>query len=98
MYRGVPYTTRSTYFYGGRSYPYYGYGGYGDYWFHPAWYYYTPFFPAFYYDQPYMYNGAYYPGGFSFTKLIIGVLVIVFIFWLLGKIFGGRGTKYTSYR
>jgi hypothetical protein len=100
-YRGVPYTTRSTYFYGGRSYPYYGYGGYGDYWFHPSWYYWLPFHPAFYYGAPYEYQGAYYPGGFSFTRLIIGILVIVFIFWLLGKLFGGgggRGVKYTSYR
>jgi hypothetical protein len=99
-YRGVPYTTRSTYFYGGRSYPYYGYGGYGDYWFHPSWYYWMPFHPAFYYNAPYMGpDGAYYPGGFSFIRLLMGLVFFVFVIWLLSRLFGGGGgVKYTTYR
>ncbi len=93
------YYSNRGYYYGGGYYPAYGYGGYGDYWFHPAWYYWLPFHPAFYYGAPYYYGGAYYPGGFSFTRLIIGILVIVFIIWLLSKIFGGgKGVRYTSYR
>ncbi|HWD39830.1 MAG TPA: hypothetical protein VG944_13355 [Fimbriimonas sp.] len=98
-YRGVSPVYQSRYYYGGGYYPSYYYGGYGDYWFHPAWYYWLPFHPAFYYSPPYMYNGAYYPGGFSFTRLILGILVIMFVLWLLSRIFGGgRGVRYTNYR
>ncbi len=89
------------YYGGGRYYGYYG-GGYGDYWYHPAWYYWMPFHPAFYYNAPYYSDGAYYPGGFSFTRFIVGILIIVFIFWLISRMFrgggGGGGIKYTMYR
>jgi hypothetical protein len=96
----MAYTSYSPrYYYGGGYYPVYYYGGYGDYWYHPSWYYWTPFHPAFYYSAPYMYNGAYYPGQFSFMRLIIGILIIVFIIWLLAKLFGGgKSVRYTSYR
>lgn len=104
-YRGVPYTSRSTVMFGGSYHPAYYYGGFGDYsysWLHPAWYYWMPFHPAFYYNPPVYYGGGYYPGEFSFTRLIIGILLIWFIFWLLGRLFfGGGGSKnvrYTMYR
>jgi hypothetical protein len=69
---------------------------------HPSWYYWTPFHPAFYYGSPYLSNGVWVPGGFSFTRLIISILFFVFIIWLIAKIFGGGGgggrkVKYTSY-
>jgi hypothetical protein len=91
----------SSYYVGGMGYRSYYYGGYGDYWFHPAWYYWMPFHPAFYYGAPYMYNGAYYPGGFSFMRLIMGIFIILFVLWLLSLIFrggGGRNVRFTSYR
>ncbi len=106
VYRGVPYTSRNSYYIGGGYHPAYSYGGWGDSWYHPAWYFWTPFHPAFYYSQPYYYNGGYYPGDFSFGRLILGVIIVLFAFWLIGKIFfrgggsggGGRGIKYTMYR
>jgi hypothetical protein len=88
--------------YGGYGYyPSYGYfGGYSYGWFHPAWYYYTPFYPAFYMDAPYLgSDNMYHPGGFSFFKFILGIVLIAFIIWLLVKLFGGgKRIKYTSYR
>lgn len=95
-------TPSYTYSYGGRSYPAYSYGGYGDYWYRPHWYYWLPFHPAFYYGAPYLgSDGYYYPGGFSFSRLLLSLVFFVFLFWLIGKIFfggGGRRVKYTSYR
>lgn len=103
-YNGRSYATRP-YSYGGRSYnAIYG-GGYGDYWYHPAWYYYTPFHPAFYFGGPtYVsdgYGGGYYaPGGFSFFRFIIGGMVLMFILWLVVRIFTGfggrRNIRYTN--
>jgi hypothetical protein len=87
------------YYYGG--YPAYGgwWTGYSYGWMHPAWYYYTPFWPSFYFGAPTYYNGVLYPGEFQWGKLFLGIIVIVFIFWLLGKIFGGgKGVRYTTYR
>ena len=103
-YNGRSYSS-SPYSYGGRTYhAIYG-GGFGDYWYHPAWYYWMPFHPAFYYGGPVYVNdgaGGYYaPGGFSFFRLIIGGLFFLFVLWLIVRIFtgfGGRkGVRYTSY-
>ncbi len=103
-YGGRNYSTRQ-YSYGGRSYhAVYG-GGFGDYWYRPAWYYWTPFHPAFYFGGPTYVNdgmgGGYYaPGGFSFFRLIIGAMLLMFVFWLVFKIFtgfgGGKSIRYTS--
>ncbi len=67
---------------------------------HPAWYYWVPFHPAFYYSPPVYYNGGYYPGDFSWFRFLLGIAIIIFIFWLIARLFrGGRGRrlKYTSY-
>lgn len=87
----------SVYSYGGRSAHYYG--GYGDYWYHPAWYYWMPFHPAFYYGAPYIgADGFYHPGGFSFFRLIFGLLLFAIILGFIGKMFfGGRSVRYTTY-
>ena len=91
------------YYYGGGYYPAYYYGGWSDYsfyWMHPAWYYWMPFHPAFYYSQPVMYNGVMYPGDFSWMRFFIGVLIIIFVIWLITRLFrggSGRRLKYTSY-
>jgi len=98
---GGGYRSSAPIYYGGGYHSVYYGGGYGDYWYHPAWYYWLPFHPAFYYGSPYYDNGYYHPGGFSFFRLLIGIFVIVFILWLLARIFGGgggRGVRYTSYR
>lgn len=88
-----------SYSYGGRNYSAHYYGGYGDYWYHPSWYYWMPFHPAFYYNAPYMgSDGYYYPGGFSFMRLLEGLLVFAFVIWLISRIFGGgKGVRYTTY-
>ena len=97
MYNGRSYSTQP-YYYGGRSYhAVYG-GGWGDYWYHPAWYYWTPFHPAFYFGGPtYVgdgYGGGYYaPGGFSFFRLIFGGLILLFLVWLVLRIFTGFGGR-----
>jgi hypothetical protein len=81
-------------YYGGHPYSYHYYGGWSDYsfgWAHPSWYYYTPFYPTFYYSPPYYYGGVAYPGDFSWGHLIFGILIIMFIFWLIGRMFRGAG-------
>jgi len=87
----------SSYFYGGRSAHYYG--GYGDYWYHPAWYYWTPFHPAFYFGAPYIgSDGYYHPGGFSIIRLFMSLVFFVFVLWLIVKIFfGSKSVRYTTY-
>lgn len=104
-------TARSGYgstYYGGRT-VYYAPGGYwGGYsygWFHPAWYYYTPFYPSFYFSPPYVDQYGYYqPGGFSFFKLLEGLVCCFCGFlvpvWLLLNVIrgGGKGVKYTTYQ
>lgn len=89
--RGGTFSRSGYSYYGG--YHYYNglvihsYGGWGSYWFHPAWYYWTPFHPAFYYGSPVMVNGYYEPGGFSFMRMMIGVLFFIFIVWLISRLF-----------
>ena len=107
-YGGRSYSTRA-YSYGGTSYHAVYMGGYGDYWYHPAWYYYMPFHPAFYYGGPqYMNDGGYYaPGGFSFFRALIGLFFFGVIAAVVIAIFRGRGSgggggggrrlRYTSY-
>ncbi len=98
-YGGRSYVTRP-YLYGGTSYHAVYYGGFGDYWYHPAWYFYTPFHPAFYYSRPYYDEsvGAYVPGGFSFLNFLFGLLIFGFVIWLISRIFfRSRGLRYTSY-
>jgi hypothetical protein len=82
--------------------------GYGGFWsgyslglLSTPWYGYMPFHPAFYVDPPYYDNqtGAYYAGGFSFTKFIFGIFLIILIIWVISRIFGGgKRVKYTVYR
>jgi hypothetical protein len=100
-YYGRTPVTTSRYYYGGRYVPAYGYGGWSHfsfYWGAPAWYYWTPFHPAFYFAPPVYYNGAMYPGGFSFMRLLIGLLVFAFIIWLISRLFFRRkGVRYTNY-
>ena len=103
-YNGRSYGTQQ-YMNNGRSYhAIYG-GGFGDYWYRPAWYYWTPFHPAFYFGGPtYMSDGGgggyYAPGGFSFFRLIVGGLMLAFIVWLVVRMFSGgfgrRNIRYTN--
>ena len=78
-------------------------GGYGAYWYHPSWYYWTPFHPAFYYGAPYYVDdgnggGYYQAGGFSFFRLLISLVIFGAIFLLIGRLFFGRKrVNYTSY-
>ena len=95
-------TRSTTIMYGGMSYPAYHYGfwsGYSLGWaMSPPWYYYTPFHPAFYFSRPMYYDGGVYPGGVSFTGILMGVVFFIFFFWLLGRLFGGSGrVRYTTY-
>jgi hypothetical protein len=74
----------NTYHYGGM------FGGFYDYsyaWGSPSWYYYTPFHPAFFFSPPYYYGGNYYPGEFSFFRLILGIGIFVLLIWLIMKLF-----------
>jgi hypothetical protein len=94
---------RTTVIYGGM--PYYSSGGF---WSGYAmgtlmnpWTHYVPFHPGFYTSAPYYSGGVYHEGGFSFTRLILGILIIGGIIWLLARLFGGGGGKnirYTNYR
>jgi hypothetical protein len=94
---------RTTIVYGGM--PYYSSGGF---WSGYAlgtltnpWTHWVPFHPGFYVNRPYYSGGVYHEGGFSFTRLILGLVVIGFIMWLLLRLFGGGGSKnirYTNYR
>ncbi len=81
----TPVSTRSV-SYGGQYGTARYYGGFSDYsygWVHPAWYMYTPFYPSFYYSPPIYENGSYYPGGFSFLKFLLGVVLILAIVYLV---------------
>ena len=67
------------------------------------WTHYVPFHPGFYVNAPYYSNGHHYAGGFSFTRLLLGILIIVGVVWLISKLLqGGSGSggryKYTNYR
>lgn len=66
------------------------------------WTHWMPFHPAFYYNPPVYYGGAYYPGEFSFFRLFLGIAAIIFVIWLIAKIFrgfgGGKGVRYTNYQ
>ena len=44
---------------------------------------YTPFHPSFYYSPPIYENGGYYPGGFSFLKFLLGLVLILIIVYLI---------------
>ncbi len=44
---------------------------------------YTPFYPSFYYSPPIYENGSYYPGGFSFLKFLLGIVLILAIVYLV---------------
>ena len=91
-------------YFGGGYYPAYHYGywsGYSFYWGAPHWYYYTPFHPAFYWHQPMYYGDGYYPGGFNwlnlFIGLIVGPIVVIFVLGLMIRLFsGGRRLTYTN--
>lgn len=84
------YIQHNTYInYGGYGGPVRMYGGWSDYsysWVHPAWYFWTPFHPAFYYSPPVYVNGYYEPGGFSFFRLLFGLILIGGVFWVIVKI------------
>lgn len=96
---------RSTIIYGGQ--PYYSGGGF---WSGYAlgtltnpWTHWVPFHPGFYVNRPYYDSyGGYHEGGFSFTRLILGVLVVAFVVWLVVRLFkgtsGGGNYRYTNYR
>jgi hypothetical protein len=58
-----------------------------------------PFHPAFYFGGPtYVADGGYYaPGGFSFIRLIFGLIFFAFVFWLVIKIFSGFGRRNIRY-
>jgi hypothetical protein len=85
----------------GISAPVRGYSGfrsYSFYWGAPAWYYHTPFHPAFYFHPPVyvgtpgLGGGYYEPGGFNFMNLLLGIVIIgilgmVFFFFVLRGIF-----------
>ena len=84
---------------GGGYYPAYGYGGFWSGYslgvMTSPWTHWVPFYPGFYVNPPYYQDGAYYAGGFSFTRFIFGILLIIFIFWLIGRMFrGGRRVTY----
>jgi len=64
--------------------------GYGSYWFHPAWYYWMPFHPAFFYSPPVYVNGYYEPGGFSFVRLLIALVIFGLIIAIIGRLFSRR--------
>jgi len=105
-YGGSNYGSRTTVVYGGSPYSYYGGGGFWSGYsmgvLTSPWTHWMPWHPGFYVNPPYYSNGAYYDGGFSFSRFILGILVIVFIIWLLGRLFrggsGGGRIKYTNYR
>ena len=99
------YTRSNPYVYGGR--PYYSSGGF---WSGYAlgslaspWSYYVPFHPGFYTYRPYYDSyGGYHEGGFSFGRLILGLIILGFMAWLVVRLLsggsGGRRYKYTNYR
>jgi len=89
-YQGIPYSTRSTVFYGGSSIPAFGYGFLGGYslgMISSPWTHWMPFHPAFYVDPPSYYNGAYYAGGFSMFRFILGIVVIWIVIRMVKKLF-----------
>ena len=67
------------------------------------WTHWIPFHPGFYVNPPVYYNGAYYGGGFSFTRFLLGIIIIFVVIWFLGRLLrgggGGRGRniKYTQF-
>jgi hypothetical protein len=65
------------------------------------WTHYMPFHPGFYVNPPVYYNGAYYGGGFSFTRLLLGILIIGGVIWLFSRFIRGGGgrrrIKYTNF-
>jgi hypothetical protein len=101
-YVGRTPVSTTTVMYGGIGYPYHSFGfwsGFSLGWaMSPPWYYYTPFHPAFYFRPPVLYDGAMYPGGFSFARMFMGLVGFVFVIWLLALVFGGgRRVRYTTY-
>jgi len=80
--QGIPYSTRSSVYYGGSQVPAFGYGFLGGYslgMLSSPWTHWMPFHPAFYVDPPSYYGGAYYAGGFSMFRFILGIVII----WLV---------------
>lgn len=59
------------------------------------WTHWMPFHPAFYVNPPQYYNGAYYAGGFSFFRLILGLIAIWVVVRIVKALFfrgnGGGG-------
>jgi hypothetical protein len=107
MHNGVSYSSAGRIYSGGRYYPAYGGGFWGGYSLglmsSPWYYHWMPFYPSFYVSPPYYDNGVYYAGGFSWTRFLFGIVIIIFILWLIGRLlFGGGGgggrVKYTIYR
>lgn len=103
-YYGRTPSSTNYYMYNGARVPGYGFGfwsGYSLGWaMSPPWYYHTPFHPAFYFHPPVYYQGGLYPGGFNWLHFFIGLLILGFVIWLIGRIFlSGRrkGVKYTTY-
>lgn len=94
---------RTTIIYGGQ--PYYSGGGFWSGYalgtLSSPWTHWVPFHPGFYTYAPYYDSyGAYHEGGFSFGRVLLGILVIVLIFWFISRLFGGGGKryKYTNYQ
>lgn len=110
-YGGQTYTQPiGTYSYGGRYVPGFGTGmlaGYSLGILSSPWTHYVPFHPGFYVSRPYYdpVSGAYYGGGFSFTRFIFGLVLLGAIFWFVRRLFrggggggGGRNIRFTTYR
>ena len=83
---------------GGGNYQARYYGGWRDYSYYPGYYHWMPFHPAFYWGSPYYDNGTgmYMPGGFAWGNFFFSILLLVFIFWLIGRIFFNKRVRYTN--
>ncbi len=98
---GTTFNSYNSYSYGSYGYgrPMYsgGFSDYSFYWSRPSWYYYTPFHPAFYYSPPIYTGGAYYGGGFSFFRFLMGLVligvVIGGVIWVFSLFRGGRNSR-----
>jgi hypothetical protein len=104
-YRGYSYSSPTRIYVNGGYYPSYGYGGFWSGYSlgmlsSPWYYHWMPFHPAFYVDAPYYDGGAYYAGGFSFTRFIFGMILLAIIVWFIARIFrgGGNRVRYTVSR
>ena len=58
---------------------------------HTSWLWMMPFHPAFYYSKPYYVENPdgsvdVYPPTLSYTKILLGIIILAFIFWLIYRI------------